>query len=1127
MRNIPHMLLQLARKRLQAYFLRFGLHCATHQVRVILISCVVITSLFYPHFQYTPHHNPNLANLWDGHHSLRVLQDPVSRAKCSTSRALRMERILIQSPLSDDHASHHNILLSTLDLERRLGDALSRSDTPCLKGPTDRCLVLSPLVFWNYDEAAIRSDVNILDTFNRPENVTVAGIPLKPSMVLAGTDFADFLALTYFFPDSDCLSSTEHESWGQLVKSVVKNGNVDIISNQEPTILSLEYAPNESKTKGWTAISTSLYLAYIGFFCYIAWSVRRMDAVHSRLGVTFTALVEIAVSTITSLSVCALVGFKVTMVPWELLPVVIVFVGAENMFNLVDAVGKTSVTLAVKQRIAQGLSRGGTSNTLKVVSYNCILGILAVFTVGAVRQFCTFAIVVLVAHWFLAHTFFLAVLSIDIARLELEELLRHDTSLIPSIPNGHTDSENSKPRSRGHRIVAGTQNLLKGRAAKNISLVMLLAIAATLYYATHTSAIPGPEPMATLGAVARNKTRLAEIVHNHSPAWYIWKYFNPPQAPLLHIRIDFPTVVTFSTERARTGHSVDKNGLRMLIRMLPLIPWLLKIMVLPIAATTAVLWGLLLYLLKDTELLEVQRNRNDHGKKKEGADGLEGLVEFLTLPRTFSSDVEFIAASKDNDVVVSVGLHNEITVWRSESKSHTSIDASDVLLGAASTSFSTSTVTCIGINETGEYIAAGTENASAAVTEIHFVPENKKPRSRRPSYSEPSLFKSGLNDTIALIATYENGVAARTLIAFSLSDGILELVETGDYDPTVLNGCYLQAGSQYDAVAKVHACRTQLRGSMRFVVAAATEEGSVTLWDGVTGECISILEEAHGKVSNIRVSPVLSQTCGFCGQLPLESLSIAFSVDHAVRFYKLFLNDQTHTRRCSCSQSQLHHAPSRESLGSRSRSSSNASHVSSQPSSPLIPIAKLATAFETSFPVSGHGVHSRRDNGRRSSEMLAVPFTGDEYELIMRDGTTTPTGHSFWRNTVVACLADVTCERGGWDVTSTIYFGIRRKPRLQGALKGGTATSMKLGPFEGLSAATLERWELWTFDPASASLRSSLLAALSLAPSRTLTSSSNNYIARLPFTRVSPLLISSSHALAGFGNTIGIFNFSQ
>ena len=65
---------------------------------------------------------------------------------------------------------------------------------------------------------------------------------------------------------------------------------------------------------GWTAISAFLYLAYIGFFAYIAWTVRQMYAVHSRLGVMFTALVEIVVSTITLLNVCTPVGFKITMV---------------------------------------------------------------------------------------------------------------------------------------------------------------------------------------------------------------------------------------------------------------------------------------------------------------------------------------------------------------------------------------------------------------------------------------------------------------------------------------------------------------------------------------------------------------------------------------------------------------------------------------------------------------------------------------------------------------------------------------------------------------------------------------------------------------------------------------------
>jgi uncharacterized membrane protein len=83
--------------------------------------------------------------------------------------------------------------------------------------------------------------------------------------------------------------------------------------------MNTQYDESRPLPKGWTAISALLYLAYGGFFVYVTWSMRRMNAVHSRIGVTFTALVEIAVSTITSVSVCALVGFKVTMVPWYFL----------------------------------------------------------------------------------------------------------------------------------------------------------------------------------------------------------------------------------------------------------------------------------------------------------------------------------------------------------------------------------------------------------------------------------------------------------------------------------------------------------------------------------------------------------------------------------------------------------------------------------------------------------------------------------------------------------------------------------------------------------------------------------------------------------------------------------------
>jgi hypothetical protein len=138
----------------------------------------------------------------------------------------------------------------------------------------------------------------------------------------------------------------------------------------------------------------------------------------------------------------------------------------------VEAVVKTSITLPVKERIGEGLSRAGTSNSLKVLSYNVILGIIAFFASGATRQFCAFAVVVLVAHWFLVHTFFVAVLSIDLQRLELEELLQQNANFTPPIPP--TDPvQTAQPDGRGRKLMTALRGLFRGRANKNISLFLV------------------------------------------------------------------------------------------------------------------------------------------------------------------------------------------------------------------------------------------------------------------------------------------------------------------------------------------------------------------------------------------------------------------------------------------------------------------------------------------------------------------------------------------------------------------------------------------------------------------------------------------------------------------------------
>ena len=66
----------------------------------------------------------------------------------------------------------------------------------------------------------------------------------------------------------------------------------------------------------FSVISAFLYLTYIVIFFNFSGSMRSVNTVHSRFGLALTGLVEILASTITSVSVLALWGFRITLVPW-------------------------------------------------------------------------------------------------------------------------------------------------------------------------------------------------------------------------------------------------------------------------------------------------------------------------------------------------------------------------------------------------------------------------------------------------------------------------------------------------------------------------------------------------------------------------------------------------------------------------------------------------------------------------------------------------------------------------------------------------------------------------------------------------------------------------------------------
>lgn len=178
-------------------------------------------------------------------------------------------------------------------------------------------------------------------------------------------------------------------------------------------------------------------------------------------------------------------------------------------------------------------------------------------------------------------------------------------------------------------------------------------------------------------------------------------------------------------------------------------------------------------------------------------------------------------------------------------------------------------------------------------------------------------------------------------------------------------------------------------------------------------------------------------------------------------------------------------------------------------------------SFElSSYPVSGHGLHSRRasdkDGSRRAPD---VPFPNEDHDH--RRLSSEAIGSAGLKRGSTAWIMDIELDRGSWDCTGGCLFGVRKLPRST-HLKSRTT---KPRPSDGLSLATLDRWEAWKFDPSTDTFASSALGALySRPPSRTTRTSSSNQdtVPRLPFTRVAPFVARSSHIVSGFGNTVGI-----
>uniref|UniRef100_A0A182JU38 Sterol regulatory element-binding protein cleavage-activating protein n=1 Tax=Anopheles christyi TaxID=43041 RepID=A0A182JU38_9DIPT len=305
--------------------------------------------------------------------------------------------------------------------------------------PEYNCLLLSPANLWQQNIQNFNKDSNLLNTVYVNHNLQKSkvstaemlfGIPLRDTgikrypmrvrpriiqyavtLILRENNpaFIESLKhkLTRAYPLHQKEPSTEAQSEGE---SSMK---------QQQSIMYIFY-PGEFN---WKEVLPQC-IAFCVLFIYVYFSVRKIEAIRSRIMLASCAVLTVLGSLLMSLGLCFFFGLTISFQSKGVYPYLVILVGLENVLVITKSVLTTDNNLDVKIRVAQGLSREGWSITKNLLTEITILtGGLATF-VPVIQEFCIFAMVGLVSDFLLQMLFFATVLALDIKRVEYSAEVR-------------------------------------------------------------------------------------------------------------------------------------------------------------------------------------------------------------------------------------------------------------------------------------------------------------------------------------------------------------------------------------------------------------------------------------------------------------------------------------------------------------------------------------------------------------------------------------------------------------------------------------------------------------------------------------------------------------------------------
>ncbi|KAI9349088.1 sterol-sensing domain of SREBP cleavage-activation-domain-containing protein [Obelidium mucronatum] len=419
-----------------------------------------------------------------------------------------LEALDLQTRIEASSINYHpSVGLYTDSASNPIHDSITLSIKDiCFLASNGKCLVHSPLEFWKSNSQALRSDPDILRTLSNSSALSSFQTPIPLHSVFGGVILnhehtsnsppkivgASSIVITYFLEERriesilSAFSSASPVVDENLISRIFDNLWV-LAVDKKNQIVPVEPLTDISHTASfgyWLAWRSDgdvkhLYyvfgepedvlsvemvivlLTYIIVFFYISLVLGKVELVKSKFGLGLGAVLMVFSSLTMSVGLTSWMGVTSSLVPWEVLPFLIIAIGVENIRVITNAVVTSAIDLPVKERVGIGLSKVGAKMAYSLARELCLLVLVSLINVPALQEFCLFATVAVVIDFMMQITFFTTILSIDIRRLELSDLPNlHGIKSRNQSANPETDRSRSTTYSSSSRWGAITMAII-------------------------------------------------------------------------------------------------------------------------------------------------------------------------------------------------------------------------------------------------------------------------------------------------------------------------------------------------------------------------------------------------------------------------------------------------------------------------------------------------------------------------------------------------------------------------------------------------------------------------------------------------------------------------------------------